>query len=55
MKTITQLFDDAWRKKKERGWQQVYIMIDLHGVVLRPNYHVSNDLEFYLIYPNKKM
>lgn len=46
MKTITQLFDEAWKKKEERGWQQVYIMVDLHGVVLRSNYHASNDLKF---------
>lgn len=46
MKTISQLFDEAWKKKEERGWQHVYIMVDLHGVVLKPNYHASNDLKF---------
>jgi len=46
MKTITQLFNEAWKKKEERGWQYIYIMVDLHGVVLRSNYHVSNDLRF---------
>lgn len=46
MKTITQLFNEAWKKKEERGWQHVYIMVDLHGVVLNSNYHASNDLKF---------
>lgn len=46
MKTITQLFNEAWKKKEERGWQYVYIMIDLHGVVLPSNYHTSNELKF---------
>lgn len=46
MKTITQLFNDAWKKKEKRGWQQIYIMVDLHGVVLNSNYKASNELKF---------
>ena len=46
MKTITDLFDEAWKKKEQRGWELVYIMVDLHGVVLPPNYHKHNDLQF---------
>lgn len=46
MKTITQLFEEAWEKKNKRGWQYVYIMVDLHGVVLPSNYHVKNDLRY---------
>jgi len=46
MKSISQLFDEAWKKKEKRGWKVVYIMVDLHGVVLKSNYHKENDLEF---------
>ena len=46
MKTITQLFNDAWEKKEKRKWEYVYIMVDLHGVVLPSNYHSYNDLQF---------
>jgi hypothetical protein len=46
MKSITELFNEAWLKKKERGWNQVYIMVDLHGVVLPSSYHKKNDLRF---------
>lgn len=46
MKTITKLFNEVWKKKEKRKWQCVYIMVDLHGVVLRSNYHATNDLEF---------
>jgi hypothetical protein len=46
MKTITQLFNEAWEKKKKRGWQQIYIMVDLHGVVLNSTYKASNELKF---------
>lgn len=46
MKSITKLFDEAWQKKEKRGWEFVYIMIDLHGVILPSNYHKENDLQF---------
>jgi DNA segregation ATPase FtsK/SpoIIIE-like protein len=46
MKTITKLFNEAWKKKEERGWQQIYIMVDLHGVVFNSNYRASNELRF---------
>lgn len=46
MKTITQLFNAAWEKKEQRKWDYVYIMVDLHGVVLPSNYHSKNDLTF---------
>jgi hypothetical protein len=46
MKTITQLFNEAWEKKTKRGWQCVYIMVDLHGVVLNSTYKASNELKF---------
>ncbi len=46
MKTIVELFKDAWQKKEERKWDFVYIMVDLHGVVLNPNYHSENDLRY---------
>jgi hypothetical protein len=41
-----QLFQDAWKKKRERNWKYVYIMVDLHGVVLPSSYHKTNDLQF---------
>lgn len=46
MKTITRLFNEAWKKKEDRSWQYVYIMVDLHGVVLNSNYKSSNELKF---------
>lgn len=46
MKSIGQLFEEAWDKKNQRGWEFVYIMVDLHGVVLPSNYHKETDLQF---------
>jgi hypothetical protein len=46
MKSIPTLFSEAWEKKNQRGWKKVYIMVDLHGVVLPSSYHKKNDLQF---------
>jgi len=46
MKPIYDLFDDVWKKKEDQDWDCVYIMIDLHGVIIPPNYHRINDLQF---------
>lgn len=45
MKSVSQLFNEAWKKKEDRNWDYVYIMLDLHGVVLPSNFH-SGDLQF---------
>lgn len=55
MKTVFDLFTDTWRKKEERGWDYVYIMIDLHGVILPSNYHSVNDLQFIHPYTKKDL
>lgn len=44
MKTITQLFNDAWKKKNSRGWDYVYVSVDIHGVILPSNYDVQSEL-----------
>jgi hypothetical protein len=46
MKSISKLFNDTWKKKDEKNWQYIYIMVDLHGVILPSNFHSSNDLRF---------
>lgn len=46
MKPIFQLFEDIWVKKEEKNWDYVYIMVDLHGVILKPNYHSETNFEF---------
>jgi len=34
----------AFQQKKERGWETIYVAIDLHGTLIRP-YHST--IEFY--------
>lgn len=46
MKTIHQLFKDTWEKKALRGWDYVYVMVDLHGVIVPSNFHRTDSFEF---------
>lgn len=47
MKSITELFSDALRRKKERNFPNLYIALDLHGTVFKPSRRteISNNLE----------
>jgi hypothetical protein len=53
LKTISELFSDAWAKKSNRNWNYIYILVDLHGVVLPQNYHKKNDLTMISPYAEK--
>ena len=37
MKTITKIFEDAFKKRNERGYPYLYVAIDLHGTILTPD------------------
>jgi hypothetical protein len=36
--------ENAFKLKKERGWDYIYVVIDLHGTLIKP-YH--QNIEFY--------
>jgi len=35
---IFSAFENAWRRYKEKGWNRLYILIDVHGVLMEPDY-----------------
>ena len=37
MKTITKIFEDAFKKRNERVYPYLYVAIDLHGTILTPD------------------
>ena len=38
MLSITELFDRAYGTARERNWGTIYVMVDIHGTILRNNY-----------------
>lgn len=49
MKTITQIIDDLYIKKAERGWDTLYWLIDVHDTIIKGNY--SSKENFTDTYP----
>jgi hypothetical protein len=41
------IIKEAFRVKKERNWEKVYFMFDIHGTIFVPSYHREETFEFY--------
>lgn len=48
MKGIILAFDNALKRKKEQGWDKIYVLVDIHDTIFRACY--DND-ETYDAYP----
>ncbi len=35
---MKKVLDIAWKSKAERGWEKIFILVDVHGVILHSNY-----------------
>ena len=38
MKSISSLFATAFNTMRERNWDSIYVLVDVHGVMMEPNY-----------------
>lgn len=48
---ICKLFDESLKLKAARGWDTLYVLVDLHGTVFTPTYE---NAELYEFYPHAK-
>jgi hypothetical protein len=37
--SIVRAIENAFKTKVDRGWDRIYVAVDLHGTVLEPDYH----------------
>lgn len=44
---MVEYLDRLFTMKKERGWEYLYFMIDIHNTVIKPTYDKSTDFEFF--------
>ena len=44
---IKKIFDTAFRNMSERGWDRLYIMIDIHGTIFYPSYEKEEQYRWY--------
>lgn len=47
MSNIIKSFEDAFGRSKAKGWDRVYVMVDLHGTIFKPCYHSEEKFEYY--------
>ena len=47
MSNIIKSFEDAFGRSKAKGWDRVYVMVDLHGTIFKPCYHNEEKFEYY--------
>ena len=47
MSNIVKSFEDAFGRSRAKGWDKVYVMVDLHGTIFKPCYHNEEKFEYY--------
>ena len=45
--SIKKAFEDAFIRAKAKGWDRMYVLVDIHGTVFKPSYHNEEKYEFY--------
>ena len=48
---IEKSFDGAFKRMKDRNWEKIYVLVDIHDTILEACYH---DIEEYKWYPYAK-
>lgn len=48
---IIKAFEQAFKRSKEKNWDYIYVLVDIHGTIFKPSYY---DIEKYEYYPCAK-
>ena len=40
---MKKVFDTAWKSMKDRNWEKIYLLVDVHGVIMHSNYCGDSD------------
>jgi hypothetical protein len=47
MSSIEKAFDKAFNTMRQRGWDKIYVFLDIHETMLYPDYNNQDPLKFY--------
>lgn len=47
MKRVSNMFDSAFHTMKTRGWEKIYVAIDIHETILKPTWTELRSNEYY--------
>jgi hypothetical protein len=40
---MKKVFDTAWKNKKDRGWEKIYVLVDVHDCIMHSNYSGASE------------
>lgn len=46
MSSIAKAFEAAFRRKTEKGWEKIYVVVDIHDTILRACYENEETYDF---------
>lgn len=56
MNTFAKAFYNAFSRMREKDWDRIYVLVDVHGVIMEPNYDgLSNQIYPQCIAPLQRM
>lgn len=47
MSNIVNAFKQAFKRAKEKNWDSMYVLIDMHGTIFKPSYLKEETYEYY--------
>ena len=47
MSNIVKSFEDAFGRSNAKGWDRLYVLVDLHGTIFKPCYHNKETYNYY--------
>ena len=45
---IGKAFEVAFKRKKEKNWERIYVVVDIHDTILRACYENEETFDYYL-------
>lgn len=45
---IENAIDFAYKRMKEKNWEKIYVLVDIHNTVFRPSYHNKEKYEWFI-------
>lgn len=45
--SIIKSFSEALKQKEERGWEKLYVLVDIHNTIFKPCYHNEETFDWF--------
>ena len=45
--SIIKSFSEALKQKEKRGWEKLYVLVDIHNTIFKPCYHNEETFDWF--------